>query len=310
MPRTKKGRRIALLSDAVLVALLAVFVWVSWERILFLVEFESLGKNAQGCPEYRHRETGIVMVKVPGGTFMMGTPEFQREAALRDYKSRPPPSASGVTVDMFKGWLDYEQPQHEVTLSAFLIAKYEVSQAEWLRIMESNGFLSFPKGEDLPVEMTSWNECFDFCKKVGLSLPTEAQWEYACRAGSESSFAFGDRIHKTQAQFDTHGLKFGNMVEVQSKEPNPFGIHNMHGNIAEWCLDYFDGDFYRQPEATLENPMNASPALLPNPFGIPNMRSLRGGSFHMRDYFCRSSSRSANPQDYKCVGFRPAWSWP
>ena len=92
-----------------------------------------------------------------------------------------------------------EQPRHRVTLSPFLIAKYEVNQKEWMRITGSNP--SIHKGEGLPVEV-SWLDCEEFCRKTGLSLPTEAQWEYACRAGTSTHFAFGDTLRKEHASFD------------------------------------------------------------------------------------------------------------
>ncbi len=162
MATTKRGKRIAFTAGSVLLAL-AVLIGIlygpeirSWYALWR--DFESLGKNEQGYPEYQHRGTGIVFVGLPGGTFDMGSPETE----------------SGRQPD--------EGPVHKVTLSPFLIAKHEVSQTEWKKVMGVNPSKS--KGDTLPVGQVSWEDCQEFCKKTGLSFPTEAQWEYACRAGT------------------------------------------------------------------------------------------------------------------------------
>ena len=133
MERSHRGRDLALLSGMVLVVLMAVLVWANWGEMrawyLFWRDFESLGKNEQGYREYRHREAGIVFVRVPGGTFTMGSPEGEEGR-------------------------DKQELQHEVTVSPFLIAKYEVTQAEWKKFMGSDpsGF----KRDSLPVAHVSW----------------------------------------------------------------------------------------------------------------------------------------------------------
>jgi formylglycine-generating enzyme required for sulfatase activity len=153
----------------------------TWYR--FFQRFERLGPNEQGYLEYRHRSTGMVMVRIPGGTFAMGSPETEDGA-----------------------WAN-ERPQHRVTLDAFLIARHEVTQAIWRQIMD--GEPSKFTGDTLPVEQVSWDDCREFCRRTGLSLPTEAQWEYACRSGRASEFAFGDGLTSAQANFD------GNFPYVQ-----------------------------------------------------------------------------------------------
>ena len=164
-----KGKRLTLLAVSAGVALVIVSAGVYWDDISIWYrlsrDFERLRTNEQRYREYRHRQTGIVMVRVPGGTFWMGSPESEA------------------------GRVDNEGPVHEVTLSPFLIAKYEVSQAEWKKIMGDNP--SKLKGDALPVTMISWKDCQEFCEKTGLSFPTEAQWEYSCRAGTTTRFWSG-----------------------------------------------------------------------------------------------------------------------
>ena len=282
MPRTKNGRRIALLSGAVLVAAVAVFVWASWERIRFFVEFESIDMNAQGYPEYKHRQTGIVFVALPGGTFSMGTSKEEAESLFAK-------SMDGSEWDEFsKAVLAFEQPRHKVTLSSFLIAKYEVTQAEWTMVMGNNP--SYSKGDALPVTHVSWDDCQEFCQKLGLSLPTEAQWEYACRAGTSTAFAFGDTLTAKQANRKIKS------VEVGSFQPNDFGLHDTHGNVSEWCEDVPHPGFYSTPEATQKDPLCRVP-------GVEH-RAVRGNG---RSALRGMAIRGAHTER---TGFRPAWSWP
>jgi len=272
MARTKNGRRIAFLSGVVVVAAVTGFVWVSWDEIrawyLFWREFESLGVNAQGYPEYRHHKSGIVFVWLPGGEFYMGSPEASSETD--------------------------EGPIHKVTLSAFLVAKYEVTHAEWKKVAGNNpsGF----KGDALSVHV-SWEDCLAFCEKLGFSLPTEAQWEYACRAGTTGPFA-------GTAKLDDMGWYIDNSEErphpVGEKRPNDFGLYDMHGNVWEWCEDVYDENFYSKPEARKRNPLCTSGS---------EKRVTRGGSTYSSREGCRSAYRRRGVHNIY-VGFRPAWSWP
>ena len=224
----------------------------------------------QGYPEYRHRETGIVMVKVPGGTFLMGSPG--------NYLER---------ID--------ERPQHQVTLSSFLIAKCEVSQREWEQVMGTNP--SLYKGQESPVERVSWEDCQSFCQKTGLTLPTEALWEYACRAETTTPFAFGTTITTEQVN-----LQRQKPLPVEAFAPNGYGIHNMHGNVWEWCQDVFDSQFYSKPEATQFNPLCESGS---------EQRILRGGSMFSGASHCRSAGRAsgdpARASGIDPLGLRPAF---
>lgn len=158
----------------------------------------------------------IEMVSIPGGIFMMGSPKTELESAF---------------------------PQHRVTVPDFKIGKYEVTQAQWRAVMGSNP--SKFKGEDHPVESISWNAAVKFCRRLSLltgkkyRLPSEAEWEYAARAGATGEYASElDAIawYKENSGGTTHA--------VGQKRPNNFGLYDMHGNVAEWCQDY-DHDDYR-----------------------------------------------------------------
>ena len=200
-----------------------------------------------------------MFVGLPGGTFDMGSPD---EEANRKRN---------------------EGPVHKVMLSPFLIAKYEVSQAEWKRVMRDNP--SDCKGDTYPVERVSWEDCQEFCKKTGLSLQTEAQWEYACRAGKDRRVAGTD-----------HGRA---IHPVGDKRPNDFGLHEMLGNVAEWCRDWYQEDFYQESTGTRDPWCENSGS---------GYRVYRGGSWLHRPRVCRSASRFGVPPSSRTwIGFRPAW---
>ena len=154
-----RGRNVTVLLVILAVAVLLVVFASNWEeiRIWYLLrgDFESIGRNAQGYSEYRHRETEIVFVRLPGGEFSMGSPDTESGRYLN------------------------EGPVHKVKLSPFLIGKYEVTAAEWGR--NSGSVSSVAEGPDFPVSNVTWNDCQKFCDNTGLLLPTEAQWEMAMR---------------------------------------------------------------------------------------------------------------------------------
>ena len=257
MAHKRKGRKVALVTGLALVVLSVAMLWTYRKEIeswfAFRRDFESLGRNAQGYAEYQHRETGIVFVRLPGGTFEMGSPETE--------------SDRGET----------EGPVHTVRLSPFLIAKYEVSQAEWKKFMEANP--SKFKGDALPVELVLWEDCKEFCAKTGLSLPTEAQWEYACRAGKAGPFAGTGKLDDMGWYRKNGGSR---PHPVGEKQPNDFGLHDMHGNVLEWCEDVGDPAFYSKPEAAGPDPLCTSGS---------DRRILRGGSYVFSAELCRSAFR-------------------
>ena len=198
-----------------------------------------------------------------------------------------------------------ERPQHQVSLSPFLIAKCEVSQREWTKVVGTNP--SKFKGQGLPVERVSWEDCQSFCQKTGLTLPTEAQWEYACRSGTATPFSVGNAI--TVQQVNHNGYPYaggprgelrGRTVPVKSFEPNGFGLHQMHGNVLEWCLDAYHPWFYsKSPDA--------------DPLCNSTRRNsvMRGGSWMGSPGFCRSACRSdirgGMVERSEDIGFRPVY---
>lgn len=191
---------------------------------------------------------GVTMefVLIPAGEFLMGATQGDLSAG------------------------SWEYPQHRVVIEKpFYMGKYEVTQEQWMAIMEKNP--SHFKGEaNLPVEMVSWNVAQEFCRKMSeavqriISLPTENQWEYACRAGSKGTFCFGNEEkmlgdycwYRVNADLKTH--------PVGQKKPNAWGLYDMHGNVREWCEDWYDP----YPGSTMKD----------EEF-IPRQRILRGGSW-------------------------------
>ena len=263
-----------------------------------IVGFTLRGTNAEGYEEYVHDQTGIVFVKLPGGTFEMGSPEDEPNRG------------------------EEEGPVHTVTLSPFLIAKYEVTQSEYEAVMGVNPsrfdgstniagepFVPPLDRGTLPVEEVSWNDLNapgGFLSRTGLGLPSEAQWEYAARGGTQTAFSFGDACNASSCDPCAPAEDFmwwcansgGTTRPVGTKLPNPFGLHDMHGNVWEWCEDWWASDFYARPEATELDPVNRVAS---------GIRVFRGGSWRDDARHCRSAVRFSNgpPPDF-ALGFRPA----
>jgi len=187
-----------------------------------------------------------------------------------------------------------EEPAHPVILTkGFYLGKYEVTQEQYEKVIGTNP--SKFKGNKLPVETISWDTAVAFCDELNrkeriprsweFALPTEAQWEYACRAGTTTAYSWGDNIIPQHANYNESGIN--KTVEVGSYKPNPWGFFDMHGNVWEWCLDWF-GPYSR--------------GLAVDPMGAPNgiQRVMRGGSWEgsaeglgpsFRGYYYPNSSR-------------------
>ena len=176
--------------------------------------------------------------------------------------------------------------QHQVTLSrGFWMLETEVTQAMWESVMGDNPSLF--KGEKLPVENVHWNNCQAYITKLNalladipgaptgykFSLPTEAQWEYACRSGTTTTFHFGDTLTQEQANFSSRETK-----EVGSYPANAWGLLDMHGNVWEWCLDWLDS----YPSDAVTDPMGPEKGVV---------RAFRGGGWNGRAEHCRSAYR-------------------
>ena len=207
------------------------------------------------------------MVWCPPGTFMMGSPA---------------PDLFGKGGE--PGRLN-DETQHQVTLTkGFWMAKYEVTQLQWVSVMKSNP--AFHKGETFPVEHVGWDDCQEFCKKAGLSLPTEAEWEYACRAGSTGPYAGTGRLDN-MGWYDKNSIvsDYATTHRGGKKKPNAWGLYDMHGNVGEWC------------ENIGEYPVGA----VTNPAGMGSDHLVgRGGGCSSQEDFCRSASRHGSGD-----GFRP-----
>jgi formylglycine-generating enzyme required for sulfatase activity len=213
------------------------------------------------------KDVKLEMVLIPAGKFMMGS------------KKNPVDPFSSIKV--FQPAED-ELPQHEVTLTKpFYMGKYVVTQEQWFEIMGENP--SENKGRMLPVTNVSWENCQGFIKKLnaktdgGYRLPTEAEWEYACRAGTTTAFSFGDRITPKDANYRDSVI--GKSITVGSYKPNAFGLCDMHGNVWEWCEDWL-GDY---PSGAVTDPRGPAKG---------QYRVLRGGSFGHNVLFARSSTRN------------------
>jgi len=193
----------------------------------------------------------------PPGTFIMGSPAD--EPNRRD-----------------------KETQHLVTLSkGFWMLESEVTQAMWESVMDNNP--SNFKGSKLPVEKVSWKDCQEFITKLNallagtpgfkFSLPTEAQWEYACRAGTTTTYHFGDTLTQQQANFGGNQTK-----EIGSYPANAWGLKDMHGNVWEWCQDWY-GEY---PSVAVIDPTGAERF---------SHRVVRGGSWYFDTEYCRSACR-------------------
>jgi formylglycine-generating enzyme required for sulfatase activity len=191
-----------------------------------------------------------------------------------------------------------DEPAHPVILTkGFYLGKYEVTQEEYQKIMGINP--SQFKGAEFPVDSVLWNDAEAFCKTINrkekrvgweFALPTEAQWEYACRAGTRTNYSWGDEVKSKLANYKDSA--FERTVEVGSYQPNPWGFYDMHGNVQEWTFDWLGP--YSQGLVT--DPLSAKTGL---------NRVRRGGNWHFLGLFIKSASRSrGSPGRRDGVGFR------
>jgi formylglycine-generating enzyme required for sulfatase activity len=237
-------------------------------------------------------------VRINGGTFTMGSPANEPQR-------------------------DDDEVQHQVKVSSFYIGKYEVTQKEYQEVMGIN--ISEFKGDNLPVEMVSWYDAVEYCNKRsqkegltpaytingtnvtwnrnanGYRLPTEAEWEFACRAGTTTPFNTGNNITTSQANYDGN-FPYNNNAKGEYREkttpvgtfsPNLWGLYDMHGNVHEWCWDWygvFSGGAQTDPVGAVDG----------------TDRVVRGGSWYFDGLYLRSAIRSyAGPSNrVGIIGFR------
>lgn len=189
-----------------------------------------------------------------------------------------------------------DETQHRVTLTkGFWLGKFEVTQAQWRSVMGTNP--SNWKGDNLPVESVSWSDCIEFVRKVnaqlncGARLPTEAEWEYACRAGATGAYGGSGRLDDMGWYDDNSGRK---THEVGGKKSNDWGFYDMHGNVWEWCNDWYDSDYYNISTTDPQGPASG------------DGRVLRGGCWSYYARSCRSAYRCWNDPGIRSIifGFR------
>ncbi|MEG4321962.1 MULTISPECIES: formylglycine-generating enzyme family protein [unclassified Microcoleus] len=268
-------------------------------------DFDVITVDAEGKENNRHHHyahffpeelgKGVVleMVYIPGGIFIMGSPETEQ------------------------GRDENESPQHQVTVPAFYAGKYPITQAQWQAVMGNNP--SYFKGEQLPVECVSWYDAVEFCGKLSQQtkkkyrLLSEAEWEYACRAGTTTPFHFGETITCNLVNYDAElpedsllahkSSTYEQTTDVRSFPPNAFGLYDMHGNVWEWCSDRWyenykgaptDGSFWETGWET----------------GTDHLRVVRGGSWLFWNHTSRSAYRKGigaeKGGNCECLGFRVA----
>jgi formylglycine-generating enzyme required for sulfatase activity len=234
---------------------------------------------------------GMEFVAIPAGSFLMGAAD--------------------------SGAYSSEKPQHKVAISkSFAIGKYEVTQEHWEAIMgsnpytldRSNPYYNLPGMKesitkpDHPATV-SWNDAQEFIKRLNAKeghnryrLPTEAEWEYAARAGTTTAYSFGDDVREL-GRYAWHGEDFstGGSHPVGKKLPNPWGLHDVHGNAWEWVQDVYSDSYYKD-----------SPAADPTGPASGNQHVVRGGSWHVTSTSWRSSFRKPYDADYRgiSIGFR------
>src|SRR4028119_1399220 len=251
------------------------------------LEFQTVTVNSTGqITNRRQGEVGVFtenigngvtldMIAIPGGSFVMGSPttELQRE--------------------------NNENSQHTVNISPFFMGQYEVTQEQWQVVMENNpsNFKSILRSKKVPVDNVTWDGAVKFChrlsQKTGKTyrLPSEAEWEYACRAGTTTPFYFGETITPGLVNYDGNypygaapkGLDRKQTTDVESFRPNAFGLYDMHGNVWEWCSDKWHDNYNGAPNdgSSWET-------------GSHDYRVRRGGSWNSNAVNCRSANRNRN----------------
>ena len=264
------------------------------------------------------------MVKVPSGTFLMGTEDEEIERLGKKYDQT---------------WFRWEAPQHQVRVSEFYMGRYPVTQAQWRAIasrtelkvkrdLESNPayFKDQKDSDNRPVEKINWYDAEEFCQRLSqlsgktYRLPSEAEWEYACRAGTRTPFYFGETVTTDLVNYrGTHWEYRGKIYSgiyadeprgeyresttaVGQFPPNSFGLYDMHGNVWEWCADTFHENYQ-------EAPTDGSPWYGDND---NHFRIIRGGSWNIYPRNCRSADRGWSYPDIRLNndGFRVVYRFP
>ncbi|TVR14444.1 MAG: serine/threonine protein kinase [Phormidium sp. GEM2.Bin31] len=280
-----------------------------WKSKEIIAQRQS-GKSRQWVQPLLNGVT-LEMVEIPEGSFLMGAPEEEEQAENDEY------------------------PQHLVTIPRLLMGKHLITQAQWLIVAELPQIYrslelepSWFRGDTFPVEQISWYDSIEFCARLSQAtgrnyrLPSEAEWEYACRAGTTTPFSCGDTLSTDLANYDgtsTYGLGQPGAYRqtttpVGSFPPNPFGLYDMHGNLREWCLDNWRENYLKVPRngdpcLSQRNPPQSSrnwQDCLSKMLEETHDKLLRGGSWDSLAKECRCAYRHwfAPQNRSSSIGFR------
>ena len=235
--------------------------------LLLLVAGINAGMGKTGPAQKKYsvdlgNDTQLDMVWIHAGSFLMGSPETE------------------------EGWGDDKGIQTEIALEGYWIGKYEVTQAQYMAVMGTNP--SHFKGDNNPVEEVNWNDAMEFCRKLSektgknFILPTEAQWEYACRAGTTTAYSFGDDATQLGDYAWWGGNADTTTHPIGEKRPNKWGLYDMHGNVSEWCLSLYKPYHYSETDGrnSLLPPSNKNRDINSFRPDTSNERVLRGGSWN------------------------------
>ena len=239
-------------------------------------------------------EVNMELVFIPAGEFDMGSPPSEPKR-------------------------DKDEGQHHIKLTkAFYMGKFEVTQLQYRVIMNDNK--SKFGGDNLPVENVNWYETGRFLKKLSdktelkFRLPTEAEWEYACRAGTTTAFNVGETIDSDLANYNAKspyangivGVYLKRTTDVGSYPPNAFGLYDMHGNVWEWCKDRYDKNYYKKTAPIDPKGPSESKADILKAKGSNKARVIRGGAWNEKAHKCRSADRNKRQpgRNQKHLGFR------